>query len=43
MKLYTRTGDKGTSSLYNGDRVAKSNIYFKFVVKHNDDMDIYFT
>jgi cob(I)alamin adenosyltransferase len=31
MKLYTKTGDKGTSSLYNGERVAKSNIYFKLL------------
>ena len=31
MKLYTKTGDKGTSSLYNGDRVNKSNIYFKLL------------
>jgi cob(I)alamin adenosyltransferase len=31
MKLYTRTGDKGTSSLYNGTRVEKTSHYFKLL------------
>ena len=31
MKLYTGTGDNRTSSLYNGDRLKKSNIYFKLL------------
>ena len=31
MKLYTRTGDQGTSSLYNGTRVEKTSCYFKLL------------
>jgi cob(I)alamin adenosyltransferase len=31
MKLYTKTGDKGTSSLYNGSRQPKTSIYFKLL------------
>lgn len=31
MKLYTKTGDKGTSSLYNGSRQPKSSLYFKLL------------
>lgn len=29
MKIYTKTGDKGTSSLYNGKRFPKTEIYFQ--------------
>jgi cob(I)alamin adenosyltransferase len=29
MKLYTKTGDTGISSLYNGSRVPKSNVIFE--------------
>jgi cob(I)alamin adenosyltransferase len=29
MKLYTKTGDKGLTSLYNGLRFPKNSIYFK--------------
>ena len=28
MKLYTKTGDNGSSSLYNGSRVSKTSEYF---------------
>lgn len=28
MKLYTKTGDRGTTSLYNGTRLIKSSVYF---------------
>ena len=28
-KLYTKTGDKGSTSLYNGDRVYKSSVYMR--------------
>jgi len=31
MKIYTKTGDRGTSSLYNGSRKDKNNIIFKFL------------
>jgi len=31
MKLYTKTGDKGSSSLYNGTRVPKTSVYFKLL------------
>ena len=31
MKLYTKTGDKGSSSLYNGTRVPKTSAYFKLL------------
>ena len=31
MKLYTKTGDKGYSSLYNGISLKKSSIYFKLL------------
>jgi cob(I)alamin adenosyltransferase len=30
-KIYTKTGDKGTTSLYNGERVAKSTSYCEVV------------
>lgn len=29
MKLYTKTGDKGTTSLYDGNRIHKSSIFFE--------------
>jgi len=31
MKLYTKTGDKGSSGLYNGTRVSKTSLYFKLL------------
>jgi len=31
MKIYTKTGDKGMSSLYNGTRKCKNSIIFKFL------------
>uniref|UniRef100_A0A6C0I891 Cobalamin adenosyltransferase-like domain-containing protein n=1 Tax=viral metagenome TaxID=1070528 RepID=A0A6C0I891_9ZZZZ len=31
MKIYTKTGDNGSSSLYTGSRKSKSNIIFKFL------------
>jgi len=31
MKLYTKTGDKGISSLYNGVRLSKTSIYFNLL------------
>jgi len=31
MKLYTKTGDTGTSSLYNGIRLSKTSIHFKLL------------
>jgi len=31
MKLYTKTGDKGITCLYNGTRLSKSSIYFKLL------------
>ena len=27
--LYTKTGDNGMSSLYNGERVKKDSVYFE--------------
>jgi cob(I)alamin adenosyltransferase len=37
MKLYTKTGDSGTTSLYDGSRVEKTNIVFD-VLGLNDEL-----
>lgn len=52
-KLYTKTGDKGTTSLYNGDRVLKNSLYCVAVgdvdelssvlgVLYDDILDLFF-
>lgn len=31
MKIYTKTGDKGTSSLYDGNRISKNSVIFETI------------
>lgn len=31
MKIYTKTGDKGTSSLYDGNRISKNSVIFQTI------------
>ena len=36
-KVYTKTGDKGTTSLYNGTRIGKDAVFFN-VLGENDEL-----
>lgn len=39
MKIYTKTGDKGVTSLYDGSRISKNNIVFD-ILGENDELNV---
>ena len=41
QKIYTKKGDGGISSLYNGDKLPKSHIYFETLDNINDTLGCY--
>ena len=41
MKLYTRNGDKGTTSLYNGEKVGKSSDKIRLLAEIDHFISLY--